>query len=638
MGLQGFILQSTIFQEAFGGQAPYAKAHMLQSARMHSFTDKWYESEVGGMLGMNELFRRFYPRPQRGIEVNPLVNQMPKWMPGDDYFINFKQGDPYNKVPYGEERLPGKGFEERYPQLKGLRPDQYPAWARFEILADVAPWSTQTRVHRSLAYKESGNDPKLRAHLEEIDWQMEQVKRKKDFSNYDFNRDMETVGGRVSEVLPTGEFRLEQYPQHLFKPAGLRFGVAASSSMIRNANGMTKEKADAKAFEQQGEAQQFMVDRMLGQSVKLRIQTGGLNNPDVEARIFAGGMNINKELAQRNLAAPEGEGAPTAGFLKKGYGKLIEALGHMPQKVPGPFFLFTKLFNEADPIEEYKRSELYGTSSRQWNKPWKDFIQPYLLNTISKLTPGEFEPGRTKKRRDVDMLFDRLEYMKQVQSGKTGSRTAAGMDPMGNAQVASSAMPYRERAYFQEFLKVTDTGKRSQILSMVSADMQRALTGQWTRQYAEASGQPLPSSPPPRARMEATMAQAQEEIQKAGYHVPDKNWVGWNPAVEIEDVKAVFLRNEGMDSHDFNIWDDRITSLNRKPYLTGSAEYLTSRPLFRSTAILSSVRDRSSQLQSFTSESSSRSLTGRVTHYNNTSRRKEDNQAYLTATDNLLNV
>jgi hypothetical protein len=408
--------------------------------------------------------------------------------------------------------------------------------------------------------------------------------------------------------------------------------------MIRNANGMTKEKADAKAFEQQGEAQQFMVDRMLGQSVKLRIQTGGLNNPDVEARIFAGGMNINKELAQRNLAAPEGEGAPTAGFLKKGYGKLIEALGHMPQKVPGPFFLFTKLFNEADPIEEYKRSELYGTSSRQWNKPWKDFIQPYLLNTISKLTPGEFEPGRTKKRRDVDMLFDRLEYMKQVQSGKTGSRTAAGMDPMGNAQVASSAMPYRERAYFQEFLKVTDTGKRSQILSMVSADMQRALTGQWTRQYAEASGQPLPSSPPPRARMEATMAQAQEEIQKAGYHVPDKNWVGWNPAVEIEDVKAVFLRNEGMDSHDFNIWDDRITSLNRKPYLTGSAEYLTSRPLFRSTAILSSVRDRSSQLQSFTSESSSRSLTGRVTHYNNTSRRKEDNQAYLTATDNLLNV
>ena len=638
VGLQGYILQSTVFQEAFGGQAPYAKAHVLQSSRMHSFTDKWYESEVGGMLGMNELFRRLYPRPQRGVEVNPLANQMPKWMPGDDYFINFKQGDPYNKVPYGEERLPGKGFEARYPQLKGLRPDQYPAWARFEILADVAPWSTQTRVHRSLAYKESGNDPKLRAHLEDIDWQMEQVKRKKDFSNYDFNRDMETVGGRVSEVLPTGEFRLEQYPQHLFKPAGLRFGVAASSSMIRNANGITKEKADAKAFDQQGEAQQFMADRMLGQSVKLRIQTGGLNNPEVEARIFAGGMNINKELAQRNLAAPEGEGAPTAGFLKKGYGKLIEALGHMPQKVPGPFFLFTKLMNEADPIEEYKRSELYGTSSRQWNKPWTDFLKPYLMQTISKLTPGEFEPGSTKKRRDVDMLFDRLEYMKQVQSGNTGSRTAAGMDPYGNAQVASSAMPYRERAYFQEFLKVTDTGKRSQILSMVSADMQRALTGQWTRQYAEATGQPTPSSPPPRARMEATMSQAQEEIQKAGYHVPDKNWVGWNPAVEVEDVKAVFLRNEGMDTHDFNIWDDRTTSLNRKPYLTGSAEYLTSRPLFRSTAILSSVRDRGSQLQSFTSESSSRSLTGRVTHYNNTSRRREDNQAYLTATDNLLNI
>jgi hypothetical protein len=635
MGLRGFFFQSMLFEHAFGGQAPYAQAHTLQPARYKSFTKHWYDAEMGGMGGTNELFRRLFPRPQRGVEANPLQNQMPRWMPGSEYFVNFKQGDPYAKIPYGESRLPGPGFEAKYPQLEGLNPEQYPAWAKFEILADVAPWAIQTRIQRAAAYKDFGNDPKVRSHLEEIDWQMEQVKRKKDFANYDFNRDMETVSGKVSEILPTGEFRLEQYPQHLFKPAGLRFGVAATSTMLRNINGMTKEKADQRAFEQQGEAQQFMADQLLGKNVKLKVPVGGMSRPDVDARIFAGGMNFNRALAQRGLAAPEGEGAPTAGFAARMLGRVVEGIGHLPQKLPGPFFLFSKLYNEADPIEEYQRSELYGSSSRMWNKPWQNFIRPYLFQATAKMTPGEFVPEFTQKKRDIDMTFDRLEFLKQVQGGGTGGRTAVGMNPYGNEQQVISAMPYRERPYMQEFVKETDPRKRHQILAMVSEDMQRALTGQWTRQYAEATGQPIPGHDA-RGGLNATMALAQSQVQEAGYHVPGKDWVGWDKGVEIEDVKAIFLRSEGYDNHDFNIWNDRMVTLQRKPYLKGSHEYLLSRPLGISTNILSSGSDRRRQGVSLVSEHTSRNLSSSTTVYNTSNRKSQDERAYREASDNLI--
>ena len=39
---------------------------------------------------------------------------MSSWMPGRNYFTDFKHGDPYSKVDNGEERLPGEGYERLY--------------------------------------------------------------------------------------------------------------------------------------------------------------------------------------------------------------------------------------------------------------------------------------------------------------------------------------------------------------------------------------------------------------------------------------------------------------------------------------------------------------------------------------------
>jgi hypothetical protein len=39
-------------------------------------------------------------------------------MPGDDYYTNFRVGDPYVKVDQGFARLPGAGYAAIHPELK----------------------------------------------------------------------------------------------------------------------------------------------------------------------------------------------------------------------------------------------------------------------------------------------------------------------------------------------------------------------------------------------------------------------------------------------------------------------------------------------------------------------------------------
>jgi tetratricopeptide (TPR) repeat protein len=111
-GMKGFLL------EGITGQ-PVEDMKIIQSSeRMTSYNRAFWDLELGGIGGEgNEIGRRFIPRQRRfqeELDINPIRNTMPSWMPGDNYFINFRKGDPYVKVPRGEARLPGGGYESLY--------------------------------------------------------------------------------------------------------------------------------------------------------------------------------------------------------------------------------------------------------------------------------------------------------------------------------------------------------------------------------------------------------------------------------------------------------------------------------------------------------------------------------------------
>lgn len=113
----------------------------------------FYSQRYGGLFGQTEFIRRFllsdYNNPNVLSQMtNNIRNSMPSWMPGrasefkrdQGYFIDFSSGDPYIKLENGEGRLPGKGYEALNPLHSGT-PGDYDIVDRFLILSDVAPYS-----------------------------------------------------------------------------------------------------------------------------------------------------------------------------------------------------------------------------------------------------------------------------------------------------------------------------------------------------------------------------------------------------------------------------------------------------------------------------------------------------------------
>lgn len=152
MGLPGFYAQSGL-EQVTGRSSLFEQAVLQSPNRATGYERSYWEKDLGGLMGSTEIYRRFFPHRRRQVqEYNPIPNAMGErhpWLPGNDYFIDFKHGDPFIKVPLGEARLPGKGYEA-LNELHSNIPGVYDAVDRLLILADVAPYSDEYRNYNTI--------------------------------------------------------------------------------------------------------------------------------------------------------------------------------------------------------------------------------------------------------------------------------------------------------------------------------------------------------------------------------------------------------------------------------------------------------------------------------------------------------
>lgn len=137
-------------------------------------------------------------------------------MPGQDYLINFRKGDPYIKVDEGFARLPVAGYEAIHPELEGIDPEDYPDIAKMRILADVAPYSREYQKFASVVQRQTRDNPELRAEYETI---AEQVRKTKDstlqVAQRHFNAPVDKLEGTVKSASSRG-IELAEYPGRVF--------------------------------------------------------------------------------------------------------------------------------------------------------------------------------------------------------------------------------------------------------------------------------------------------------------------------------------------------------------------------------------------------------------------------------------
>lgn len=350
-GIYGFLNDMAFGEQSY--QFRYENA-----GQMASFSRHFWDSQSGGLGGeFMEVARRFFASENKSIiNINPLKNTMPEWLPQ-----RFLTGDAYAALPKGEMRMPGRGYET----LNELHPDQfgdYGAFDRFKILADIAPTSEEYKLWRNIA-KNTIKDPALVKEMEEI-----QERAQKASTNHEFY-DWRYVNNGVIQK------------KGVVKSFNGDIVELVSGEQLRLGGIVLNKDADISQYLKPGEKIHY---RTSEDAIK-RLEDGIVTNAVIYKREAGFGTNINKELINSGMATKDKQDKTAIGYLasssaaQQTLGAMQEILGHA--QIP---FVHNKLLKIETARESFRNEHIYGTSFATWDHPIKGFVQPALNQTFGQ--------------------------------------------------------------------------------------------------------------------------------------------------------------------------------------------------------------------------------------------------------------
>lgn len=586
-GLPGFMYEAIADSVGFRLQR---KPMMEDAGNITSLARDYYDKNLGGLFGLTELYRRFVPPPNKWMSLNMIPGyNVPDWLPGQrsvfkrdrKSVLDFHTGDPYAKIPMGEARLPGPGYEA-LNKLHSGKPGVYDPVDRFMILADVAPTSAAFRSYKTIVggFKRAGllDDYWTRKYYEGLDIAAKRSEQLPDENERRFTRQNffeSTV--LVESVLGSGRFKANG---KIYKLAGVETDV----EKIIYKNNLPIEAAES--LQDTIHELDTRLRSYVGKPVNLKV---GMLEDNAYPTVIEG---FNREYINRGLWS--GSRDPLSTYAKYGNNELAsiwESLRHVD--LPGPLgWPLNKLWSRYDAIEQYRKREIEGADFAGWNQPIRNFIKPWIRQVIGGLT-GNIEPySDTVAQRELDTYFDRLKYYKYrslqqhaLYAGDMNSaevleqmwrKTMIGMSaPDANwLRDAYGAMPNKERKYFDRFKRIQDKQDREKILKMVPEDMKPLYVGVWSSLDPSTNG-PMPTSFRERGALR-NMRTSQFEVdsQVASYlsqrSIPEDTWVGWAPSIGIDDIKIATLHQTARDIHSAGMYERQLSDIRiSRPYILG---------------------------------------------------------------------
>ena len=353
-GMYGFLFESVL---------PSSHGYKLaQAGRMNSFVRNYWDSSFGGHGGdVMEIARRFFPHQNHDIEeINPIRNTMPMWLPE-----RFWTGDPYTKLPEGEARLPGKGYES----LNRLHSDiygRYGAFDRYKILADVSPGSDEYKIWKKIAKEEMGNNPELIKQMAQIEKRVAEQSKEHDFYDYLFlGQKLTSKRAAIDKVSNDGTFTITG--------SDVKYQIA----------GVKPEK--------NYETKQSYIHDYLkpGMLVTLKYDSNKYNrvnsNGNISTIVEFGGTNISKQMFEDKKAVQNKQQDTladkrfAAGSMMNTFGPFLELISHA--QIP---YIHNKYLRIDSPLESYKKEQIYGTTYSTWAHPIKGYIKPTFQSSFAR--------------------------------------------------------------------------------------------------------------------------------------------------------------------------------------------------------------------------------------------------------------
>lgn len=648
VGLPGFT-EGAIYKALTGKEEVFSNKRTIGTMGKETGSEYWLwkHLNLGGGLASTEPIRRFIPRTRSYLEeYNPLTNTMPSWLP-DDYFLDLKHGNPFDKIPEAEIRLPGRGYASLHPEVEGLSPEEYPLAHRVKILGDIAMWSSEYRKTLSYAKRNiKSMTSKERSIIETTEMQVREKKKSREFAPYVFNKNnLEMLDVNVSEIISPRRIRTEEFGDVALEIQGI---------------GKVKDKDKAMEFLKSLEGSKITIATPKMESRRYDKIASGAR---MKVAPIIGDRDISSIMAEQGLITqkPLKDEFKQLEFSKREriVGSIGETLMHgieTPLEYLTPMSPASKLIRKRSPIEEYVASEAIGTSNAFWDKPIENFIKPAFDMLRYKAGYKEI-PENIQERRDIQEYFDMLRWTKmarlEAKARQEGDRTVAadykrkkektlfGTDVFKSPMAIMRALPRRERDFYNEFVNAKSEKERAQILELIPENEKRIYTSQWMRQKEQAA----------RAKQSAKLNTEEDDknialtskmrksegfeysedmeaqwLKETGGKIPfdewirekkaaeyfstrslpGAEWIGWNPAVDLDDIKMVTVEMAGLDHHDFDLWGQRKRALARKPYInTDTIEQMAAGTKYQdswqvaknSTALAKMYNDKHAEVQ-----------------------------------------
>ncbi len=541
VGLPGF-LSSAIKEKLTGSQDWFDQYKQLESARRIDGMERWYwDQELGDMFMTNEALRRFYPHRRRQIDLyNPIRNTMPEWLPGPgDKSPDFLHGDPYTKVQEGELRLPGRGYEARYPELEGLNPEEYPLIHQFRILGDVAPYSD--RFGESLgAVRERRNSGNWTDYEENV---------------------YQTVLDQTKQRKSGEEFHEYKY----LSPMGNLFTQGTQTEQSALDLALANERAKLKPETEPGLFRKFFGGywELLSHNAETSL--------DMLTPIAPGAKLVHMRTPIEAYEREQIYGSEAA-FWQRPYEHFIkpfaQSVGHSLgwKGVPDQI-------EERRGIDEYFDVLKYAKYSRLANvamhsrdlEAYHEFdkLRDQTMFGLNPFTRNYENLMRALPKRDRD-------YFNAFSKAETEEERKRILELVPENEKALYAARWKLN-YADEVRRA----KKAGILGEQELDQANEYLADF---YNEAGTEGLPQDKELLAEYLATRAEGESYPEwyrrtklLSQYNIPKADWVGWHPSVDLDDIKLKVVQTLGEDMHDYDLWESREKAIPYKPYINEEA-------------------------------------------------------------------
>lgn len=545
IGLPGFSMVS--MKEKLTGTADvFDQVKQLESARrIAGFERKYWDLELGGLLGTTEMFRRLYPHRRRQVPLyNPIRNTMPGWLPGPgDRSPDFQHGDPYSKIQEGDLRLPGAGYAARFQELEGISPKDYPTIHKWKILSDIAPYSQSYGRHLGM---------------------IRSMRKTKSWTEYEEKIYQQTL----AQIKEKKSSRIELADYKYLEPTGDIFGETThyaeeGSSLLAELNRRYSEQREG--------------------------DKGSLFN-----RLFGGYWELlshNADTALDSLT-PISPGA-----------KLVHTRSPIESYERTQVYGTNNAFWQ-NPIRDFIRpfsmqvSNSLGWSGIPEHVERKREIEEYF---------DVLKYSKYSRLANMARFSEDQSATKKFEAKK--DETLFGINPYTrNFSSIFRSLPRRDRDYFNSFSQAQTVEERERILELVPDNEKALYAARWKLAFADEVNQAKKAEILSESHLKEAdqmVEQIYEDAKNEGFPtseelfveyletripgetypdwyrrsklmpkesvIPGPDWTGWHPSVDLEDIKLKVIQNLGEDMHDFNLWPSRLQDITSKPYINDEA-------------------------------------------------------------------